>query len=127
MAIPTTSLLIVCTAAAQTLVNGTLNRLDPDSTGDVLVVPLQQRSSPGRIAAFWASWQMEGSTRSALNTAVRDATWSPRPTVGERRIYVPGDAVPSFGSQRMWLFDGPTYPFQAALDVLGLALMPDEE
>ncbi len=121
MSIPTTRLLIVCTAAAKDEVNAAVNDVDPGSVGDVVNVPLALAGLPTVVVGYWCSWAMDDATRSALSRAIRDAPWVPKATAAERKIYVPGAAVPAWGTQRVWLFEG-DYPPQAVLDVLGLAL-----
>ncbi len=121
MAIPTTRLLIVCTAAAKDMVNATVNGVDPGSVGDVVNVPLARASDRSTVVAYWCSWAMDDATRSALSVAIRDAAWSPKATAAERKVYVPGAVVPAWGTQRVWLFEG-TYPPDGVLSVLGLAL-----
>lgn len=127
MPVVTTRLLIVAPVADRDLVNATLAALDPNATGPVLVVALRKAGDTTNTpAAYWASWAMDDETRQFLITAVRDARWTPAPSPSEVKVYVPGDVVPSFGTQRVWLFDGPTYAPEDALRTLGLDLIPDE-
>lgn len=120
MAIPDTRVIIVCTVASRDLVNATINNVDPTSTGDVMGAPLALPASPTTVVGYWASWAMESVTRQALMQAVRDAGWSPRPSNAERTLYVPGDNVPAWGSQRIWLFDGMLWAPDDVLTTLGL-------
>ncbi len=121
MANPTTRLLIVCTAAVKDLVNAAVNDVDAGSVGDVLNVPLALSDLRSVVVGYWCSWAMDDVTRAALDTAISDAAWLPQATAAERKVYGPGAAVPAWGTQRVWLFEG-TYPPQGVLDVLGLAL-----
>jgi hypothetical protein len=110
MTIPTTRLIIVCTAAARTLVNTTLDNVDPTSSGNVLVSGLTLPSSPATpIVGYWASWALDAATSTAVRNAVKNAGWSPKPTPAEQRVYEPGDTIPAWGSQRVWLFNGDTW------------------
>lgn len=127
MPVVTTRLLIVATAADRALVNNTLALMDPSAAGPVLVVGLRRAGdATNAVAAFWASWAMDEKTRQGIMRTVRDAGWKPVPTVSEVKVYSPGDVVPAFGTQRMWLFEGDVYEPDAALRVLGLSLMAEE-
>src|SRR6478735_1212449 len=122
MAIPTTRVIIVCTAAAKDLVNTTINNVDPTSTGDVMVVGVTLPSSPiSPIVGYWASWALEATTAQALRTAVNNAGWAPAPKAAEKKVYEPADTVPAWGSQRIWLFNGDTWDPDAVLTRLGLS------
>lgn len=124
MGVVTTRLVIICIPAAYRLVNDTLDKVDPTSSGDNITVPLRLASNltGPNDAAFGGSWAMDDATRNAINSAVRDAGWSPRPTNAERTLYGPADTPPSLTSgQRVWLFNGMAMSFDDALGKLGLA------
>lgn len=119
--IVTGRVLIVTPAANRDLVKATLLALD--STGESLLnSPLRQAGdSTNVIIAYWASWATDDLTRQAIMQAVRNAGWKPAPRAAEVKVYLPGDVVPSFGAQRIWLFEGTTWEPQDVLDELGLA------
>ncbi len=127
---PVTSRVLIVTPIAHVpLINDTLALVDPTSAGEVLRVPLRLAGDlTNTVAARWASWAMDDATRSDWNAAFGRAKWVPRPTTSEVTVYQPGQAVPTWGLQRMYLFDGLTWVAGDVLRLLGLDLMlPEEE
>lgn len=121
--VPTTRLLIVCTAAVQTQMNATLAQIDPTSTGDVMTVGLALPSDASTAVGYWTSWAMLDEHRVAILRAYGQQGW--RPLRGSEGVVLgPVDAVPAWGTQRFWLFDGTTVPYSDVLAALGL--MPVE-
>lgn len=119
MAVVTTRLIIVCTAAVRAQMNATLNQIDPSSTGDVMTAPLAAPSDPVTPVGFWTSWAMPDEHRGAILRAYGQQGW--RPLVGSEGVVLgPGHAVPAWRSQRFWLLDG-TVPYLDVLAALGLA------
>lgn len=121
---------IVCTAAARVLVNDTLRSIESSGTGDPITVALRLATAPNAVAsngvAFGGSWATEEGTRQAINLAIRDAGWSPRPSPAERNVYDRTTAPPAFDSgQRVWVFEGAddnpnAMTFDEAITALGL-------
>lgn len=118
-----TNLYIVCTSEAKPTVEATLASVDPSSTGDFLRAPVCLKGST-EIVGWWCAWAMSNMTKSAIAEAVRTANWNPRPSGSERAVYVPGDKIPAWGSQRVWLFDGILFNNDGVLNSLGLDIPP---
>ena len=129
---------IFCPLAARQLVNDTLRYVDPTSDGgDVVAAPLVLIGTT-EVVAVGASWAMEDTTDRALRAAVRQAGWQPRMTTLEQTTWTASTLaqVPAWGSQRLWLFQGPHWDpalatpedvsYEQALAVLGLAPPPSD-
>ncbi len=112
-------LLIVCAAAARDQVNTAFGRVDPASVGDVMGPPVRLATGTD-VVGYGAGFGMDIATRQRLNTAVREAPWSPRPTRGEQTPIPVGGAVPAWGLQRVYVFDD-GWDYDTALAALGLA------
>ena len=112
---------IICTAAALGVVNDTLRAIDPTSTGDPITMPLRQAGTTDTNGtAYGTSWAMEDVTSKNLKAAIRDADWKPKPSTPELLVRGPGDPVPAWGTQRLWIWDGDLLPFGECLTALGL-------
>lgn len=117
----TSRLIIVCTEAARTKMNGTLNAIDPTSTGDVMTAQVARTADPATTVGRWTSWGMPENHKQAIIAAFAGTGWSPLKG-SEGKILALGAPVPAWGTQRFWLFDGATGSWtpQAVLNSLGL-------
>lgn len=117
--VPTVRLMIVCTEAVRAQVNGTVNSIDPSSTGDVMVASLSLPSTPTVVAGRWCSWAMSDVVKTDIVKAFAGQGW--RPLLGsESRILELADPIPAWGTQRFWTWNGATVPPRHVLDGLGL-------
>ena len=102
--------------------NATLNSIDPESVGDVMTSGLALPGTPSVPVGFWTSWAMPDAHRNAIVRAYGQLGW--RPLVGsEGQVLGAASAVPAWGLQRFWLFDGLTVSSERVLDALGLVTL----
>lgn len=98
--------------------NSTLNKIDPASTGDVMVAQVALAGDPALTVGRWTSWAMPEEHRQAIVAAFAGGGWPPLKG-SEGKVLPAGATVPAWGRQRFWLFDGVWSP-EAVLASLGL-------
>lgn len=121
MTVATSRLIIVCPPEQRDSTNATLNALAGTAGEDVMTSTLTAASDPtGPAVAYWCSWTMDDAKRNEIRAAIRAGAWRPRLSNAELTVHEPPSA-PTWGSQRVYLFNGLTWDPDAVILALGLA------
>ena len=122
MPVATRRLIIVCPPDQRDNVNATLNAI-AGATGDgnVMSAHLTSPTDPsGPAVAYWTSWAMDDATQGQIMSAINSGPWRPKLSNAELTVHEPPTA-PTWGSQRVYLFNGFTWDPDAVVAALGLS------